>query len=131
MAQQDTFHATGKRKTSVARVWMRPGKGMIQINKKPIEEYMPAESDRAKVMDPLRISDKLDQFDVHVNVKGGGMSGQAEAIRHGISRAVVEVDADARGLLKKQGFLTRDPRMKERKKYGRRGARASYQYSKR
>jgi len=131
MAQQETIQATGKRKTAVARVWMKPGKGMIQINKKPIEEYMPAEADRARVMDPLRISDKMDEFDVRVNVKGGGLSGQAEAIRHGISRAVVEVDADARSLLKKQGFLTRDPRMKERKKYGRRGARASYQYSKR
>lgn len=127
----ETVHANGKRKTAVARVWMRPGSGEIIINKKPFEEYLPREADRATVLQPLKLTATAEKFDVLVNVRGGGSSGQAGAIRHGISRALLVVDPDMREDLKKEGFLTRDSRMKERKKYGQRGARARFQYSKR
>ena len=127
----ETFHANGKRKTAVARIWMRPGSGEIIINKKPFEEYLPREADRATVLQPLKLTATAEKFDVLVNVRGGGSSGQAGAIRHGISRALLVVDPDMREDLKKEGFLTRDSRMKERKKYGQRGARARFQYSKR
>jgi small subunit ribosomal protein S9 len=127
----ELFYATGKRKTSVARVWIRPGKGQRLINKKPMDQYLKLESDRALTMEPLKITDMADKFDIYVNVKGGGNSGQAGAIRHGISRALVLADPNLRDTLKKQGFLTRDSRMKERKKYGQPGARARFQYSKR
>lgn len=128
---EKVVYATGKRKTAVARVYMRPGTGRITINKRAFEEYLPLESDRMRVMEPLKITGAENRFDFTVNVKGGGVSGQAGAIRHGITRALVEVDTAFREILKKQGFLTRDPRMKERKKYGQPGARAKYQYSKR
>ena len=127
----ELFYATGKRKTSVARVWIRPGSGQRLINKKPMDQYLALESDRALTMEPLKITDMADKFDIYVNVKGGGNSGQAGAIRHGISRALVMADPNLRDTLKKQGFLTRDSRMKERKKYGQPGARARFQYSKR
>ncbi len=130
MAEQ-LIHATGKRKTAVARVWMRPGTGIITINKRPFEEYLPREAERAMVMEPLEITGMAGKYDIRVNVRGGGISGQAGAIRHGISRALVDANPELRDVLKKGGFLTRDPRMKERKKYGQRGARARFQYSKR
>jgi small subunit ribosomal protein S9 len=127
----EILHANGKRKTAVARVWMRPGSGEIVINKRSFEEYLPREADRATVLQPLKLTGTADKYDLLVNVRGGGSSGQAGAIRHGISRVLLAVDPDLREDLKKEGFLTRDSRMKERKKYGQRGARARYQYSKR
>ncbi len=130
MAEQQ-FYATGKRKTSVARVWLKPGPGQIMINKKPMKEYVDREADRMVILEPLETSGQLGKYDVRVNVRGGGIFGQAGAIRHGISRALVEADPDLRIQLKKAGFLTRDSRMKERKKYGQPGARARFQYSKR
>jgi small subunit ribosomal protein S9 len=125
------LHSTGKRKTAVARVWLRQGSGQITINKRPVERYFAQESDRMLIMEPLRVTDTLQKFDIYVNVKGGGTIGQAGAIRHGISRVLVIADPELRDPLKKRGFLTRDSRMKERKKYGQPGARARYQYSKR
>ena len=125
------FYATGKRKTAVARVWMKPGSGEMIINKKPSGEYLYLETDRMLVMEPLVLTELRDKFDIYVNVQGGGISGQAGAIRHGISRALVNQDPGLRDTLKKAGFLTRDSRMKERKKYGQPGARARFQYSKR
>ena len=127
----EIYHATGKRKTAVARVWMRQGSGQISINKRPLEEYIVRESDRALVKEPFDVTDMAGKFDVNINVRGGGIFGQAGAIRHGISRALVAMDPELRETLKKQGLLTRDPRMKERKKYGQPGARARFQYSKR
>ncbi len=128
---EELYSATGKRKTSVARIWMKPGNGEIRINKKAAEEYLCREADRITILSPLQLAQMPDKFDIYVNVKGGGISGQAGAIRHGISRALVEMDAGLRDVLKKAGFLTRDSRMKERKKYGQPGARARFQYSKR
>ena len=128
---EELYSATGKRKTSVARIWMKPGNGEIRINKMTAEEYLDREADRTTIMSPLQLTQLPDKFDIYVNVKGGGISGQAGAIRHGISRALVEMDASLREVLKKAGFLTRDSRMKERKKYGQPGARARFQYSKR
>ena len=128
---EELYHATGKRKTSVARVWMRPGSGMITINKKPFQDYLVRESDKMLILEPLKLTNLLEKFDLNVSVRGGGISGQAGAIRHGITRALVAADSSLRDSLKKAGFLTRDPRMKERKKYGQPGARARFQYSKR
>ena len=130
MAQQ-LIHAVGKRKSAVARVWMKPGSGKITVNNRPMEEYLARETDRMMIIEPLRVTEKEGQFDIKVNVRGGGISGQAGAIRHGISRALASLDPELREPLKRGGFLTRDPRMKERKKYGQRGARARFQYSKR
>jgi small subunit ribosomal protein S9 len=127
----DIYYATGKRKTAVARVWMRRGTGQFEINNRPIEGYLVKESDRALALEPLIMNRAVDRLDVKVNVGGGGTTGQAGAIRQGISRALVEFDPDLREPLKKAGFLTRDSRMKERKKYGQPGARARFQYSKR
>jgi small subunit ribosomal protein S9 len=110
---------------------MRPGTGQITINKRPIDQYVFRESDRRLIMEPLEMSDRTNKFDIKVNVKGGGIFGQAGAIRHGISKALVFADPSLRDPLKKAGFLTRDSRMKERKKYGQPGARARFQYSKR
>jgi len=128
---QEICHSIGKRKTSVARVWMKPGNGKITINRKPLEEYIVREFGRNLIRQPLEITDTVGKYDINVNVKGGGVSGQAGAIRHGISRALVEIDPEFRIPLKKAEMLTRDPRMKERKKYGQPGARARFQYSKR
>jgi small subunit ribosomal protein S9 len=128
---QDAYHAVGKRKTSVARIWMRPGRGSITINKKPMEEYINREMDRMVVRQPLELTDTLGKYDIVATVRGGGISGQAAAIRHGVSRALLHVSPDYRLPLKKVELLTRDPRVKERKKYGQRGSRARYQYSKR
>jgi len=130
MAEQ-LIQATGKRKTAVARVWMKPGSGTITINKRAFEEYLTREADRTLVIEPMEVTGTVGKFDIKVNVRGGGISGQAGAIRHGIARALVEVNPEFKDLLRRGGFLTRDPRMKERKKYGQRGARARFQYSKR
>lgn len=125
------FYGTGRRKSSVARVYLVPGTGKITINKKDIDEYLPLETLKVVVRQPLVATETADKFDVLVNVKGGGLAGQAGAIRHGISRALLEVDSDFRPTLKSAGFLTRDPRMKERKKYGLKKARRAPQFSKR
>ena len=124
-------HSVGKRKTSVARVWMKPGKGNILVNRKPLDEYFGRETLKMVVRQPLELTDTTGRFDLLVNVRGGGSSGQAGAIKHGISKALLVVDPLLRPHLKKAGLLTRDSRIKERKKYGQRGARARYQYSKR
>jgi small subunit ribosomal protein S9 len=125
------FHATGKRKSAVARVWMKPGTGEISINKRSLVQYLNRVADQNAVMEPLALTDLGEKFDFYINVRGGGIAGQAGAIRHGISRALVDIDPALRDPLKKAGFLTRDSRMKERKKYGQPGARARFQYSKR
>ena len=125
------FHGTGRRKKSIARVYLTPGKGNIVINKRSIDEYFGLETLKTIVRQPLAATDTADKFDILVNVKGGGYTGQAGAIRHGIARALLTVDADYRPVLKKAGYLTRDPRMKERKKYGLKAARRAPQFSKR
>ncbi len=125
------YYGTGRRKSSVARVYLVPGKGEITINKRSIDEYFGLETLKVIVRQPLVATDTVDKFDVKVNVFGGGYTGQAGAIRHGISRALLEVDNEYRATLKKEGFLTRDPRMKERKKYGLKAARRAPQFSKR
>ena len=124
-------HSVGKRKTSVARVWMRPGNGNILVNRKPLDEYFGRETLKMVVRQPLELTDTMGRFDFLVNVRGGGSSGQAGAIKHGISKALLVADPVLRPQLKKAGLLRRDSRIKERKKYGQRGARARYQYSKR
>lgn len=125
------YYGTGRRKTSTARVYLRPGTGNIQVNGRPFETYFPDELHRMIIRQPLQLCDSMDKFDLLVNVKGGGVSGQAGAVRHGLSRALLEADAEFRPTLKKAGFLTRDPRMVERKKYGQPGARKRFQFSKR
>ena len=128
---EERYYATGSRKTSVARVWLMPGEGKISINKRPIDDYLKRETAKMIIRQPLELTETLGKFDVYVNVRGGGISGQAGAIKHGISRALLAVNPDFRPLLKKSGFLTRDSRVKERKKYGQPGARKRFQYSKR
>jgi len=130
MAEQK-YYATGKRKTSVARVWMKPGSGEIVVNKRTLDEFFGRETSKMVVRQPLELTDNIGKFDIYVNVCGGGASGQAGAIKHGITKALLEVDSDLRAVLKKAGFITRDSRVKERKKYGRRAARRSFQFSKR
>ena len=125
------YYGTGRRKSSVARVYLVPGTGKITINKRDIDEYLGLETLKTVFRQPLVATETVDKFDVLVNVKGGGYTGQAGAIRHGIARALLEVDADYRPVLKAAGFLTRDPRMKERKKYGLKAARRAPQFSKR
>ena len=131
MAVLDRFYATGRRKTSVARVWIRPGAGRIVVNRRAFEDYFPRETLRMIIAQPLQVTNTFGQFDVLVTVGGGGRSGQAGAVRHGISRALALFDDKLRLPLKKAGLLTRDPRMRERKKYGQPGARQKFQYSKR
>ena len=126
-----SYYGTGKRKSSVARVWLKPGTGVITINNRPIDEYFGRETSKMIINQPLELVEKAGQFDIYVTVMGGGDSGQAGAIKHGITKALLEVDADLRGTLKKAGFITRDSRIKERKKYGKKSARASFQFSKR
>ena len=125
------FYGTGRRKSSIARVYLVPGNGKITINKKDMDQYFGLETLKIIVRQPLEVTNTLDKYDVLVNVRGGGFTGQAGAIRHGIARALLNVDADFRPTLKKAGFLTRDPRMKERKKYGLKKARRAPQFSKR
>ena len=124
-------YGTGRRKTSTARVILRPGTGNFKVNNRTLEQYFFDETHRMLVKRPLEASDTLNKFDVVVTVAGGGMHGQAGAVQHGIARALVEFSTELRGVLKKEGFLTRDPRMKERKKYGQPGARKRFQFSKR
>ena len=126
-----TYIGTGRRKSSVARVFMTPGTGVISVNGKTLEEYLPLETLRMVVKSPLELTETLSLFDVKINVQGGGYAGQAGAMRHGIARALLEAGADYRPALKAAGYLTRDPRMKERKKYGLKGARRAPQFSKR
>ncbi|MHB8130445.1 MAG: 30S ribosomal protein S9 [Mobilitalea sp.] len=125
------YYGTGRRKSSIARVYLAPGTGKITINKRDMDTYFGLETLKLIVRQPLVITENQDKFDVMVNVKGGGFTGQAGAIRHGITRALMQSDADLRPILKKAGFVTRDPRMKERKKYGLKAARRAPQFSKR
>jgi small subunit ribosomal protein S9 len=131
MTERVQFYGTGRRKTSVARVFLRAGQGQITVNKRSFENYFPRESLRLMVAQPLELTGTATQLDVKVNVAGGGLSGQAGAVRHGIARALLEFNDKLRPQLKRAGFLTRDPRMKERKKYGQPGARKRFQFSKR
>jgi len=127
----DRFYGTGRRKTSIARVWVRPGAGRIVVNRRPFEDYFPRETLRMIIAQPLQVTGTVDQLDITVTVGGGGPTGQAGAVRHGIARALARLDEKFRLPLKKAGLLTRDPRMRERKKYGQPGARQKFQYSKR
>ena len=131
MAKTERYYGTGRRKKSIARVYLMPGKGNVTINKRNMDDYFGMETLKVIVRQPLAATDNVEKFDVLVNVHGGGFTGQAGAIRHGIARALLQVDADYRPVLKKAGFLTRDPRMKERKKYGLKAARRAPQFSKR
>jgi small subunit ribosomal protein S9 len=128
---EQRFYATGKRKTAVARVWLQPGAGHVTINKQPLDKYVDRETAKMVIFQPLVLTGTFGKMDVAVNVHGGGTSGQAGAIRHGITKALLEFNPEYREVLKRAGFLTRDPRQKERKKYGQPGARARFQYSKR
>lgn len=130
MAEQ-LFYATGKRKMSVARTWLKPGKGEVIINNKPAKEYFGLESANEMIMQPFALTNTMGEFDIKVNVRGGGILGQAGAIRHGITKALFQSNPDFRVVLKKAGLVKRDPRSKERKKYGQKGARARFQFSKR
>ena len=127
----DKFYGTGRRKTSIARVWIRPGSGRISVNARAFEDYFPRETLRMIITQPLQVTNTVGQFDVIATVGGGGPSGQAGAVRHGIARALARFDEKFRLPLKKAGLHTRDPRMRERKKYGQPGARQKFQYSKR
>ena len=125
------YYGTGRRKTSTARVYLRPGTGEIKINRKTFEQYFPNQALRMIIRQPLTLTDTANKFDIVVNVAGGGPAGQAGAVRHGITRALMEFNADLRPALKDAGLVTRDPRAKERKKYGQKGARKRFQFSKR
>lgn len=131
MAVDIQHKATGRRKEAMARVRLIPGSGAVTVNKRTLDDYFPNNVLKMIIKQPLLSTETADRFDIHVTVSGGGPSGQAGAIRHGIARALTEYNAELRKKLKKEGFLTRDPRMKERKKYGQRGARARFQFSKR
>jgi small subunit ribosomal protein S9 len=128
---QQRYYATGKRKSAIARVYMKAGSGNIVVNKRDYDEYFDRPSLKMIIRQPFEITGKTDQFDLYINVNGGGVAGQAGAVKHGISKALLEYDAELRGILKKAGFLTRDARIKERKKYGQPGARKRFQFSKR
>lgn len=128
---EELFYATGKRKMSVARTWLKPGTGEVTINNKPAEEYLALASAHEMILQPFALTNTMGEFDIKVSVKGGGILGQAGAIRHGITKALFQANPDYRLVLKKAGFVKRDPRAKERKKYGQRGARARFQFSKR
>jgi small subunit ribosomal protein S9 len=125
------WYATGKRKTAVARVWLQPGTGTIAVNRRAFDAYFPRETSRLVVMQPFDVTEQVGRFDVFATLAGGGISAQAEALRHGISKALLEYNAGLRDRLKRAGFLTRDARAKERKKYGQPGARKRFQFSKR
>lgn len=131
MAKSERYYDTGRRKKSIARVYLMPGTGKVTINKRDIDDYFGLETLKVIVRQPLTATETVDKFDILVNVCGGGTTGQAGAIRHGVARALCQADADYRPILKKEGFLTRDPRMKERKKYGLKAARRAPQFSKR
>lgn len=131
MESENSYYATGKRKSSIAKTWLKPGNGKISINNKALNEYFVQESARDLLITPLKLTENNDAFDIRVTVLGGGIMGQAGAVRHGISKALELSDPDLRSVLKKAGCLTRDARKKERKKYGQKGARARFQFSKR
>lgn len=131
MVETTRYYQTGKRKSAIARVWLMPGSGKVTINRKPLAQYFPLETQQSTVQEPLNLTDTLGQFDALITVRGGGVSGQAGAIRHGISKALLLANPNLRSTLKQQGFLTRDSRIKERKKYGQKKARKRFQYSKR
>jgi small subunit ribosomal protein S9 len=131
MSQEHTYYATGRRKNAIARTFLKPGEGKIVINNRPLDDYFKVETAKMLLMQPFELTGTTDKFDITVTVKGGGISGQAGAVRHGITRALVKVNPEFRKALKKAGFISRDDREKERKKYGQRGARARYQFSKR
>jgi len=125
------YYGTGRRKNATARVYLRPGSGQIVVNKRAFEDYFPNETLRMVIRQPLQLTETGSRFDIYVNVDGGGIAGQAGAVRHGITRALMEFNTDLRARLKRAGFVTRDPRQKERKKYGQKGARGRFQFSKR
>lgn len=131
MAKEQVFYATGRRKTSAARVFIKAGSGKMTVNGKDLEKFMPTPMSRATCISPFALTNTNNQFDARVTVTGGGVTGQSEAIRHGVARALVALNPELRGTLKKAGLLTRDSRMVERKKYGKHGARRSTQFSKR
>ena len=131
MEQENTYYATGRRKTAIARTWIKPGSGEIVINDRSVEDYFPIETVRADMIQPFKITNTFGSYDVKATVVGGGISGQADAVRHGITRALISLNPDFRLALKRAGFIKRDPRVKERKKYGQKGARARFQFSKR
>jgi small subunit ribosomal protein S9 len=126
-----SYYGTGRRKTAAARVYLRPGAGEVSVNGRSLDEYFPNESLKMIIKQPLQLTETAEKFDIAVTVEGGGSAGQAGAIRHGISRALMEYNAELRDRLKSAGLVTRDPRKKERKKYGQKGARARFQFSKR
>lgn len=131
METDNRFYATGRRKSATARAWLQPGSGNITINKRPLEDYFKVDSAQALLQQPFVLTNTVDQYDVKVTVRGGGINGQAGAIRHGITRALILANPEYRETLKRAGFVRRDARVKERKKYGQRGARARFQFSKR
>jgi small subunit ribosomal protein S9 len=131
MAEAVRYYETGKRKSAIARVWLIPGSGNITVNRRAFAVYFPLETYQRTAQEPLRLTDTAERFDILATVRGGGLSGQAEALRHGISKALLQTDNTLRSILKPAGFLTRDPRIKERKKYGQKKARKRFQYSKR
>lgn len=131
MATEKTYYATGKRKNAIARTWIKPGSGVITVNDQPADEYFTVSTARTVLRQPLALTNNLDAFDIKVNVRGGGISGQAGAVRHGITKALILFDPELRPSLKRAGFVKRDPREKERKKYGQKGARGRFQFSKR
>ena len=126
-----TSYATGKRKNAVARMWLTPGTGQVKINHRSLDEYFQRKSHRLMMYPPLEITGLLGKYDIHATVRGGGQTGQVLALRHAVAKAIVELNSTHRETLKKEGFLTRDPRKKERRKYGQKGARAKFQFSKR
>ena len=129
--EKNAFYSTGRRKQAVARVWMMPGTGKIAINKREVDDYFGRATSKMILRQPLELTETLGRYDIYVNVSGGGLSGQAEAIRLGVTRSLMKINAGFRPALKKAGYVTRDPRIVERKKYGQRGARARFQFSKR
>ncbi len=131
MNQENVIYATGKRKSAIARTWLRPGSGVITVNNRPIDDYFTVESAKKRTIQALTLVEMQDSVDINVTVKGGGFTGQAGAIRHGITKALLQFQPELRSVLKKAGYITRDPRVKERKKYGQKGARARFQFSKR
>ncbi|MCF8069538.1 MAG: 30S ribosomal protein S9 [Desulfobacterales bacterium] len=131
MNKENVYYATGRRKRAIARTWIKPGSGKIVINNRALDEYFTVSTAKSIIMQPLELSNAADAYDINIRVIGGGITGQAGAIRHGITRALMEANPELRSQLKKAGFVRRDPRAKERKKYGQKGARARFQFSKR
>lgn len=131
MANSERYYQTGKRKAAIARVWLTPGSGLITVNQRSFDTYFRLDTHQRIIREPLELTNTGDQYDVLVTVRGGGITGQADAIRHGISKAIIQADETQRRVLKRAGFLTRDARVKERKKYGQKKARKRFQYSKR